>query len=73
MLEIFASLKAAWALVGGADPALGRVVALSLELSLAAALLGAAIGLPLGALVAVGRFPGRRAVIVALNALLGRA
>ena len=71
MLEIFASLKAAWALVGGADPALGRVVALSLELSLAAALLGAAIGLPLGALVAVGRFPGRRAVIVALNALLG--
>lgn len=71
MFEIFASLQAAWALVNGADPALARIVALSLELSLAAALLGAAIGLPLGALVAVGRFPGRRAVIVALNALLG--
>lgn len=71
MIEIFASFEAAWALVNGADPTLARIVALSLELSLAAALLGAAIGLPLGALVAVGRFPGRRTVIVALNALLG--
>ena len=44
---------------------------LSLELALAAAIAGAAIGLPLGALVAVGRFPGRRALIVVLNALLG--
>ena len=48
-----------------------RVVALSLELSLAAAVLGSAIGLPLGAIVAIGRFPGRRSLIVALNALLG--
>jgi len=40
MFEIFASLQAAWALVNGADPALARIVALSLELSLAAALLG---------------------------------
>ncbi len=47
------------------------VVALSLELSLAAAVLGSAIGLPAGALVAIARFPGRRAVIVFLNALLG--
>lgn len=71
MLEIFASLQAAVGLLQGADPTLARVVALSLELSLAAAIAGAAIGLPLGALVAVGRFPGRRAVIVGLNALLG--
>jgi len=47
------------------------IVALSLEVSLAATLLACAIGLPLGGLVAVGRFRGRRAVIVALNALLG--
>lgn len=71
MLEIFASLEKAAALIGGADPALGSIVALSLQLSLAATLAGAAIGLPLGALVAVGRFPGRRTVIVTLNALLG--
>ena len=53
------------------NPELWRIVALSLELSLAAALLGCAIGLPLGAWIAVREFPGRRAAIVALNALLG--
>ena len=71
MFEILASFQAAWGLINGADPTLAGIVALSLELSLAAALLGSAIGLPLGALVAVGRFPGRQSVIVALNALLG--
>jgi tungstate transport system permease protein len=29
------------------------------------------IGMPLGAAIAVGRFPGRRALIVVLNALMG--
>ena len=29
------------------------------------------LGLPLGAAIAVGRFPGRRAIIVLLNALMG--
>lgn len=71
MFEIFASLKLAAGLVTGGDAELARIVGLSLELSLAAALLGSAIGLPLGALVAIGRFPARRAVIVLLNALLG--
>ncbi|MBK6980753.1 MAG: ABC transporter permease [Betaproteobacteria bacterium] len=71
MFEIFASLGEALALIGGADPALAGIVVLSLELSLAAAVAGAAIGLPLGALIAVGRFPGRRTLIVTLNALLG--
>ena len=71
MFEIFASLELALRLIGGADPTLAAIVVLSLELSLAAAIAGAAIGLPLGALIAVGRFPGRRALIVLLNALLG--
>jgi len=71
MFEIFASLGLALGLIGGADPALVGIVALSLALALAATLAGAAIGLPLGGLIAVGRFPGRRAVIVLLNALLG--
>jgi tungstate transport system permease protein len=59
MLDIFAELR------------LWQIVALSLEVSLAAVLLATLIGLPLGAAVAVGRFPGRRAVIVLLNALMG--
>jgi tungstate transport system permease protein len=71
MFEIFASLGMALGLIAGADPELAGIVLLSLELALAAALAGAAIGLPLGALIAVGRFPGRRAIIVLLNALLG--
>jgi tungstate transport system permease protein len=71
MFEIFASLWLALGLMVGGDAELARIVVLSLELSLAAAVLGAAVGLPLGALVAIGRFPGRRAVIVFLNALLG--
>ena len=71
MSEIFASLGVALGLIGGADPTLAGIVVLSLELALAAAIAGAVIGLPIGALIAVGRFPGRRALIVLLNALLG--
>ena len=71
MFEIFASFRVALGLIGGADPELAGIVLLSLELALAAAVAGAVIGLPIGALIAVGRFPGRRALIVVLNALLG--
>jgi tungstate transport system permease protein len=71
MFEIFASFGVALGLIGGADPELARIVFLSLHLSLFAAIAGSAIGLPLGALIAVGSFPGRRALIVLLNALLG--
>jgi tungstate transport system permease protein len=71
MFEIFASFGVALGLIGGVDPDLATIVILSLELSLVAAVAGAAIGLPVGALIAVGRFPGRRSLIVLLNALLG--
>lgn len=36
-----------------------------------AVLVAALIGMPMGALLAVGRFPGRRVLIVLLNALMG--
>jgi tungstate transport system permease protein len=52
-------------------PDLPSIVFLSLEVSLAATLVACALGLPLGGLVAIGRFRGRRPAIVALNALLG--
>jgi len=48
-----------------------RIVALSLQVSLSATVISALIGLPLGALLAVARFPGRGAVLVALNAMMG--
>lgn len=65
------ALALAISLVASGDADLAEIVALSLRVSLSATLLAAAIGLPLGALVAVGRFPGRGAVLVAMNALMG--
>jgi tungstate transport system permease protein len=53
------------------DPELVQIVGLSLRVSLTAVLLGSIIGLPLGALLALTRFPGRNACIVVLNACMG--
>ncbi len=71
MNEAGGAFSAAIGLVSGADPALWGIVALSLKVSLAALAIAAVIGLPLGALLAVARFPGRQVLIVALNALMG--
>ena len=54
-----------------ADPRLWQIVGLSLAVSLSAVALAALLGMPLGAAIAVGRFPGREALIVVLNALMG--
>jgi tungstate transport system permease protein len=54
-----------------AEARLWQIVALSLEVSLSAVGLAALAGLPLGAALAVARFPGRHALIVLLNALMG--
>jgi tungstate transport system permease protein len=53
------------------DPALLAIVRLSLAVSLSAVLFAALVGLPLGAVLALTRFPGRDAAIVVLNALMG--
>ena len=53
------------------DPRLWQIVGLSLAVSLSAVTMATLIGMPLGAAIAVGRFPGRQAVIVVLNALMG--
>jgi tungstate transport system permease protein len=58
-------------LVLRADPALLAIVRLSLIVSLSAVLMAAVIGIPLGAFIALTRFPGRDGVIVVLNALMG--
>ena len=63
--------RQALGLIFSADPALGSIVLLSLAVSLAAVALATLLGLPLGAALAVGRFPGRRAIVVVLNALMG--
>lgn len=50
---------------------LWQIVALSLQVSLSAVGIASLLGLPLGAALAVARFPGRHAVIVLLDALMG--
>jgi len=65
------ALSAALALLIGLDSKLVEIVLLSLRVSLSAVAIAALVGLPLGAAIAVGRFPGRQTVIVLLNALMG--
>jgi tungstate transport system permease protein len=54
-----------------AQPRLWDIVVLSLQVSLSAVALATLLGLPLGAAIAVGRFRGRHALVVLLNALMG--
>jgi tungstate transport system permease protein len=65
------ALAAAWQLVLSGDPTLVAIVALSLGISLTAVLIASLLGLPIGAALAVLRFPGRNGAIVVLNALMG--
>ena len=61
----------AWQLILNGDATLFAIVRLSLAVSLSAVALAALVGMPLGALLALTRFPGRSALVVLLNALMG--
>ena len=71
MQDFSAALGEAFRLLAGLDADLVEIVTLSLQVSLGAVLLAACIGLPLGAMLGVTRFPGRQAAIIFLNALMG--
>jgi len=58
-------------LIGRMDPGLTGIVWLSLQVSVTAVLLASLVGFPLGAGLVLSRFPGRKLVIVLLNALMG--
>ncbi|WP_348524984.1 ABC transporter permease [Pararhodobacter sp. SW119] len=58
-------------LIASGDAALMQIIALSLRVSLTAVLIACVLGLPMGAGLALARFPGRGAVIVVFNALMG--
>jgi len=70
MNSIADSLLLAAQLITRADADLWRIVALSLRVSATACVVGALIGLCLGAWLAVARFPGHRAVVWCVNTLL---
>lgn len=71
MTEIGHSLALALQLIVELDAGLREIVLRSLYISGAAVLLATLIALPLGAALAISRFPGLRAVVVLLNALMG--
>jgi tungstate transport system permease protein len=58
-----------WAILEAGQ--LGRIIALSLAVSVSATGLATLFGTPLGAALAVYRFPGRQILVVTFNALLG--
>lgn len=71
MSSFSSSFSTALDLVITANPDLVEIVLLSLQVSLSAVLIAAVIGIPLGALIAVRKFPGRAIVVTLLNSLMG--
>lgn len=71
MQDFGAAFGQAFALIAGFDPALMEIISLSMRVTFSAVLIACLIGLPLGAVLAVGRFPGRGALVVLVSALMG--
>lgn len=71
MNDLASAVAEAFRLIATLDAALGEIVVLSLRVSLSATLFAAVLGLPVGALIAIARFPGRGLAILLINALMG--
>jgi tungstate transport system permease protein len=71
MQDFAGAFQLAFDLIASGDATLVEIVLLSLRVSLTAVVAACLVGLPLGAAIAVTRFPGRGAVIVLLNTLMG--
>ena len=71
MQDFASEFNSAITLILTGDAELWAIVLLSLKVSIFAVLISAVIGMPIGAALAVARFPGRRMLIVLMNALMG--
>jgi tungstate transport system permease protein len=71
MSDFSSAFYIALQLIGRFDPELRAIILLSLQVSLTGSACAFAIGAPLGTALAVYRFPGRGALVVIANALLG--
>jgi len=71
MSDIGQALSQAVAMIGRGDAGLYSIIALSLKVSLSAVVVACLVAFPVGAALAVTQFPGRQALIVVINALLG--
>ncbi len=70
MSYLLASLTAAFGMIIHLNEDVLSAVGISLYTSLAATLLSAVIGIPVGALIGLGRFPGRGLTLTLLNTLM---
>jgi tungstate transport system permease protein len=71
MTDFSDAFTAAISLIINFESGLAEIVGLSLQVSFVAVLAASLIGLPIGAALAVFRFPGRTTLVVILNALMG--
>lgn len=71
MPDLAEAFRTALGLVASLDPQLVEIISLSLKVTLTAVAIATAIGLALGGILAVYRFPGRGALAAVLNALMG--
>jgi ABC-type tungstate transport system substrate-binding protein/ABC-type sugar transport system ATPase subunit len=68
---LWEGLREAWRLLTGGDAETFEIIGRSLTVSLSATAIAFALGLPLGMLLAFGRFPGRRLGLAAVNTGMG--
>ena len=71
MNEFSSAISAALSMIATLDAGLLEIVLLSLRISLSAVVIASIVALPLGALIALQPFPGRRGVVVIMNASMG--
>ena len=66
-----AAFEKAFALMGEGNTLLNEIVATTMEMCVQSSLYAMLIGVPIGALVGVARFPGRRVVVLIMRTLMG--
>jgi tungstate transport system permease protein len=71
MQDFGEAFRVAMQLVASGNADLVEIIGLSLRVSLSAMVVSCLIGFPLGAILAISRFPGRGAALVVINALMG--
>ena len=69
-MEFLTPFKIAFSLLFSADPELMAIISLSMTISLSAVACSLLVGLPIGAILASMKFPGRQAIIILSNTLL---
>ena len=69
-MEFLTPFKIAFSLLFSADPELMAIIRLSMTISLSAVACSLFVGLPVGAILASMKFPGRQAIIILSNTLL---